>query len=201
MDMVRIIPLDLRTRRDAFVLAKLVVIDGDDPAGGILRGTGMKKILPCFVAMLVGVVALAAWNVHYSAAQEAVDQGYTGPNPCSLLTLADATAAMGSLVVNAPHPGTSVCQYQSPTRAGDGVTLEVINGGRDQFDAARDSTSPTVPLSGIGDGAFVFVSVAGFAQVSVIKGPLYFTVTVMNQRDHHLKESATALARKVASRK
>jgi hypothetical protein len=161
----------------------------------------MKKIVPCLVAMLVGVFALAAWDVQYSAAQEAVDEGYTGPEPCSLLTLADATAAMGSPVVNAPHLGTGVCQYQSPTQAGDGVTLEVINGGRDQFDAARDSTSPAVPLTGIGDGAFEFVSVAGFAQVSVIKGPLYFTVTVMNQRDHHLKESAAALARKIASRK
>src|SRR5271157_3120191 len=120
------------------------------------RGTGMKKIVPYFVAMLIGVVALVAWDVHYSAAQEAVDQGYTGPNPCSLLTLADATAAMGSRVVNAPHLGTGVCQYQSPTQPGDGVTLEVINGGRDQFDAARDSTSPTVPLTGIGDAAFVF---------------------------------------------
>jgi hypothetical protein len=81
------------------------------------------------------------------------------------------------------------------------VTLEVINGGRDQFDAARNSTNSMVPLTGIGDGAFVFVSAVGFAQVSVIKGSLYFTVTVMNQRDHHLKESAVALARKVASRK
>ena len=161
----------------------------------------MKNIFLCFVALLIGALALAVWDVQYSAAQEAVDQGYTGPNPCSLLTLADATAAMGSPVVNAPHLGTGVCQYQSPTQAGDSVTLEVINGGRDQFDAARAGASSTVPLTGIGDSAFVFVSVAGFAQVSVIKGPLYFTVTVMNQHDHHLKESATALARKIASRK
>jgi hypothetical protein len=161
----------------------------------------MKKIVPCLVAMVIGLLALLVWGVQYAAAQEAVDQGYTGPNPCSLLTLADATAAMGSPVVNAPHLGTGVCQYQSPTQAGDGVTLEVINGGRDQFNAARDSTSPLVALPGVGDGAFEFVSVAGFATVSVIKGPLYFTVTVMNQRDHHLKESAAALARKIASRK
>jgi hypothetical protein len=168
---------------------------------GILTGMAMKKILTCFVGMLFGVLALAAWDAQYSSAQEAVDQGYTGPNPCSLLTLADATAAMGSRVVNAPHLGTGVCQYQSPTQPGDGVTLEVINGGRDQFNAARDSTSPSIPLPGVGDGAFEFVSVAGFAQVSVIKGSLYFTVTVMNQRDHHLKESAAALARKIAARK
>jgi hypothetical protein len=173
---------------------------GDSP-GGYFWGTRMKKILVCFVAMLVGILALATWDVQYSTAQEAVDQGYTGPDPCTLLTLADATAAMGSPVINAPHLGTGVCQYQSPTQAGDGVTLEVINGGRDQFDAARDNTSPTILLPGIGDSAFMFVSVAGFAQVSVIKGSLYFTVTVMNQRDHHLKESATTLARKIASRK
>jgi hypothetical protein len=166
----------------------------------IFGGSRMKTILRCFVTVLIGVLALAAWDVQHSAAQEAVDQGYTGPTPCSLLTLADATAAMRSPVVNAPHLGTGVCQYQSPSQAGDGVTLEVINGGRDQFDAARNNTSPTVLVPGVGDGAFVFVSPAGFAQVSVIKGSLYFTVTVMNQRDRHLKKSAIALARKIASR-
>src|SRR5271170_3925920 len=121
-------------------------------------GSGMKKILPCFTAMFVGILALAAWDVQQSAAQEAVDQGYTGPNPCSLLTLADATAAMRSPVVNAPHLGTGVCQYQSLTQAGDGVTLEVINGGREQCDEVRNNTSAAVPLTGIGDAAFVFVS-------------------------------------------
>jgi len=184
------------TRRDAFVLANPDVIDGDS------WRTRMKNIMPCFVAMLICVLVLAAWDVQYSAAQsEPVDQGYTGPNPCALLTLADATAAMGSSVVNAPHLGTNVCQYQSPTQAGDGVTLEVNSGGREKFNFDRDRVIGAVPLSGIGDGAFVFVSVAGFAQVSVTKGALYFTVTVMNQRDHHLKESAAALARKIASRK
>jgi hypothetical protein len=162
----------------------------------------MKKMMPCFVALLVGLLALAAGDVQFSAAHsEPVDEGYTGPNPCSLLTLADATAAMGSKVVNAPHEGTNLCQYQSPTQAGDGVTLEVNDGGREKFDFDLHRVIGAAPLTGIGDGAFVFVSVAGFAQVSVMKGALYFTVTVMNQRDHHLKESAAALARKIASRK
>ena len=162
----------------------------------------MKKVMLCFVAMLVCLLALAAWDGQYSAVQsEPVDEGYTGPNPCALLTLADATAAMGSPVVNAPHEGTNLCQYQSPAQAGDGVTLEVNDGGREKFDFDLHRIIGAVPLTGIGDGAFVFVSVAGFAQVSVIKGARYFTVTVMNQRDHHLKESAAALARKIASRK
>lgn len=121
-------------------------------------------------------------------------------DPCALLTLADATAAFGSPVVNAPHAGTPTCQYQSPTQAGDGVTLQLNEGGREKFDFDRNQVSGAKPLNGIGDEAFEFVSAAGFVQVYVIKGERYFTLTLMNERDHHLKQSAAALARKLAVR-
>ena len=119
---------------------------------------------------------------------------YTGPDPCSILTLADANEAMGYAVVNAPHPGQPVCQYQSAgyQHAGEGVTLEVNPGGREKFAFARDRVIGAKPVAGIPDAAFEFVSVAGFAQVYVIKRELYFTVTLTKQNDRELgKEVAT----------
>src|ERR1700733_3739197 len=80
---------------------------------------------------------------------------YTGPDPCSLLTLADANQAMGYAVVNAPHPGQPVCQYQSAgyQHAGEGVTLEVNPGGREKFAFARDRVIGAKPVTGIPDAA------------------------------------------------
>jgi hypothetical protein len=127
---------------------------------------------------------------------------YTGPDPCSLLTLADANEAMGYTVVNAPHEGTNVCQYQSSgyQHAGEGVTLEVNPGGREKFAFARDRVIGAKPVAGIPDAAFEFISVAGFAQVYVIKRELYFTVTLTKQGDRQLGKDAAALARKIAAR-
>jgi hypothetical protein len=127
---------------------------------------------------------------------------YTGPDPCSLLTLADANEAMGYTVVNAPHPGTSVCQYQSNgyQHTGEGVTLEVNPGGREKFAFARDRVIGAKPVAGIPDAAFEFISVAGFAQVYVIKRELYFTVTLTKQGDRQLGKDAVELARKIAAR-
>ncbi|HXN86101.1 MAG TPA: hypothetical protein VN867_08520 [Candidatus Binataceae bacterium] len=127
---------------------------------------------------------------------------YTGPNPCSILTLADANEAMGYTVVNAPHPGTSTCQYQTAgtQHAGEGVTLEVNPGGREKFAFARDGVIGAKPVEGIPDAAFEFVSVAGFAQVYVIKRELYFTVTLTKLNDPQVGKEAIELARKVAAR-
>jgi hypothetical protein len=127
---------------------------------------------------------------------------YTGPDPCSILTLADANEAMGYTVVNAPHPGQPVCQYQSAgyQHAGEGVTLEVNPGGREKFAFARDRVIGAKPVAGIPDAAFEFVSVAGFAQVYVIKRELYFTITLTKQNDRQVGKEAIDLARKVAAR-
>jgi len=127
---------------------------------------------------------------------------YTGPNPCSMLTLADANEAMGYTVVNAPHAGTNVCQYQTAgyQHAGEGVTLEVNPGGREKFAFARDRVIGAKPVEGIPDAAFEFISVAGFAQVYVIKRDLYFTVTLTKQGDRQLGRDAVELARKIAAR-
>ena len=118
---------------------------------------------------------------------------------CALLTKADAEAALGGPVSDLRRSGDS-CYYGSKAVAGDGVTLQLIEGGRSKFDFDRGRIQKAVGLSGIGDDAFAFVSQAGFVQLYFIKGSGYAAVTLQNSRDVNRLESAKALARKIAAR-
>lgn len=118
---------------------------------------------------------------------------------CALLTKADAEAAMGGPVGDLRRSGDS-CYYASKNVAGDGVTLQLIDGGRSKFDHDRGRIQKAVKLSGIGDDAFAFVSQAGFVQLYFIKGAGYAAITLQNSRDANRLESAKALARKLAAR-
>jgi hypothetical protein len=126
-----------------------------------------------------------------------------GPGPCELLSQSDAAAAMRSPVMPARYdPYTKTCYYnaQSPMAAGDGIGLQLMGGGRSKFDFDHQRISYTKSLSGVGDDAFEFVSVAGFVQVYVLKGSLYFVLTLTNRNDRNLARSAADLARQIASR-
>lgn len=88
----------------------------------------------------------------------------------------------------------------SRSAAGDGVTLQLIDGGRSKFDFDRGCFQRAVAVAGVGDDAFAFVSQAGFVQLYFIKGAGYASVTLQNSRDANRLESAKALARKIAAR-
>jgi hypothetical protein len=118
---------------------------------------------------------------------------------CALLTKTDAEAALHGPVSDLRRSGDS-CYYGSKTVAGDGVTLQLIEGGRSKFDHDRGRIQNAVKLSGIGDDAFAFVSQAGFVQLYFIKGAGYAAITLQNSRDANRLESAKALARKLAAR-
>jgi len=131
-----------------------------------------------------------------SGSSSAVSRSSDG---CALLTKSDAEAALGGPVADLRRSGNS-CYYGSKTVAGDGVTLQLIEGGRSKFDFDRGRIQRAVGLSGIGDDAFAFVSQAGFVQLYFLKGAGYATVTLQNSRDANRLESAKALARKIAAR-
>jgi len=123
--------------------------------------------------------------------------------PCTLLTASDAAAVMRSPVMTPrDDPYTKTCYYnaQSPMAAGDGVALQLIDGGRSKFDFDHQRISYTKPLTGVGDAAFEFVSAAGFVQVYVLKGGQYFSITLTNRNDRNAARSAAELARQIASR-
>jgi len=123
------------------------------------------------------------------------------PGPCAFLTASDAAAVMGSPVM-APRDDhwTKTCYYNSRSVGGDGVALQLIEGGRSKFDFDHQRISYTKPLSGVGDAAFEFVSVAGFVQVYVLKGSQYFMITLTNRNDRNLARSAAELASQIANR-
>ena len=125
------------------------------------------------------------------------------PGPCALLTPRDAAAVMRSPVMSPrDNPYTKTCYYnaQSFSASGDGVGLQLIDGGRSKFDFDHQRISYTKPLSGVGDDAFEFVSAAGFVQVYVVKGSLYFCITLTNRNDRNVARSAAQLASQIASR-
>ncbi|MEO8752633.1 MAG: hypothetical protein ABI624_08140 [Casimicrobiaceae bacterium] len=118
---------------------------------------------------------------------------------CALLTKADAASALGGPVGDA-RQGSDTCYYGSQARAGDSVTLQLLEGGRAKFDFDRGRIQRTASVPGIGDDAFVFASQAGFVQIYFIKGTGYASLTLANAHDANRLESAKALARRIAAR-
>jgi hypothetical protein len=122
-----------------------------------------------------------------------------GPNPCAILTKSEAAAAMRSPVMNARFDTMSTCYYGSQMMPGNGVALELNDGGRSKFDFDRGRMSGTRIVPNTGDAAFEFASAAGFVQLYVLKGNTYFTITLTNQRDPNISRTAIQLARQIAS--
>jgi hypothetical protein len=122
------------------------------------------------------------------------------PDPCAILTRTDATAAIGSQVLNPRRDTTGTCSYGSQVSPGESVSVQLLDGGHGKFDFDRVHMSGVASLSGVGDAAFEFVSVAGFVQVYALSGNQYFMVTLFKQSDPNLRRTTANLARVIATR-
>jgi hypothetical protein len=120
--------------------------------------------------------------------------------PCALLTASEAAAAMRSSVLHAREDSMETCFYGSQSAAGDGVSLQLIDGGCSKFDFDHSRLGSATTLNDIGDEAFEFVSLAGFVQVYVLKGNQYLAITLTNRRDPNARYSANEIARQIADR-
>ena len=144
--------------------------------------------------------AMASVRPNSAAAPSSPNVAGSGArNGCTLLTKADAAAALGGPVGDA-RQGRDTCYYGSLAAGSDSVTLQLIDGGRSKFDFDRGRIQRTASVPGVGDDAFVFVSQAGFVQLYFIKGTGYASLTLANAHDANRIESAKALARKIAAR-
>lgn len=119
---------------------------------------------------------------------------------CAIMTAADASAAMSSPVGNPRQDATGTCYYASQSSPGDGVSVQLLAGGRKQFDWVRGRLRGVVPLSGVGDAAFEFVSAAGFVQVYAVRKDQYFMVTFFERSARDPRRTAAALAQVIATR-
>jgi len=102
---------------------------------------------------------------------------------------------------------TTICIYGTKTTPDYAVHL-AIGGGRAEFDSnvhqlqdmgRQYHLPPLTAVSGVGDAAYLNTSGQGFAQIYVVKGETYFTLTVYCKPADCAGQSA-ALGRKVAER-
>jgi len=117
---------------------------------------------------------------------------------CNLLTAQEVGAALNTQIQPPQSIQTGGCIWRGTGT--DSVTLEAPGTGRPGFDNAKSRTSPTASLAGIGDAAFAFTSVAGFVQVSFVKGGTFLTLLVQTRDGKGAQAAARSLSAKIASR-
>lgn len=125
-------------------------------------------------------------------------------DPCSLLTTAEVSAALGATA----GPGKAVtpkyCQWTAPGKDGGSEKVAVTISDAQRFAMAKTPVnSPSItktPVSGVGDEA-VFGTTAGrAASMTVKKGDNYFAVSLMGVPMGSAQAVATALAKDVAAK-
>jgi hypothetical protein len=178
----------------------------------------MPRLTSIRLTTLAVVIAVA---IGPSAAHGGVGVGatddYDGRDPfiriaahkgaCALLTAADVAAVLGQSVTwssdGAGGPDVqSACSYSTTDHTDIDLNL---NGGRVEFEKLPSQLTGMTPLRGVGDAAYNGPKSTGGegagAQVFVLKGGTYFSITVQSGKsDANDAKAAAALARKVASR-
>ena len=122
-----------------------------------------------------------------------------GVDVCAVIDQSQIEAALGGPAARAPGGTTNGCAWRSASVAGDGVTIQVDDGGQEKFAFDRGRLT-TVALPGVGDDAFAFNSVAGFVQLGLMKDGTYVTMVLQLQNDPGRLDKAKALAAYVAGR-
>jgi hypothetical protein len=183
------------------------IVTANTREGQVIRGIGAGNLVQYGIRHLNAV--RGSLGLATAEAYSDVPQPFAAPsapagqpstsNPCTILTKSEAAAAMRSPVMDARFDSMSTCYYGSQMMPGNGVALQLNDGGRSKFDFDHGRMSGTRTVPNTGDAAFEFASAAGFVQLYVVKGNTYFTITLTNQRDPHLSRTAIQLARQIAS--
>ena len=120
-----------------------------------------------------------------------------GVSPCGLATPAEVAAALGAAAGAPQTDRVGGCSWMS---ARGSVSVQPKDGGRQQFEFDRMRTQNAQPVTGIGDAAFAFQSLAGFVQINILKGNRYVVVIVQSQAPGDHMQAARALAASIAAR-
>jgi hypothetical protein len=143
--------------------------------------------------------AFATFMVAALATAQAGPARAGGVDVCSLIGQAQIEAALGGPAVRAPGGTVGGCAWRSSSVAGDGVTIQVDDGGQEKFTFDRGRLT-TVALRGVGDDAFAFNSLAGFVQLGLLKNGSYVTIVLQRQDDPGRLDKAKGLAAFIAGR-
>ncbi len=126
-------------------------------------------------------------------------------DPCSLLTPAEATEAMGQYVVKAAAPAPTYCRYAAPESAGSNTALSVTFGidddvaSYDKFVQREDAAA----IAGLGDRA---VWNTNGSSVVAVKGKRRLILSVVDGKtpstltESDLQQRAVAAAQKIVER-
>jgi hypothetical protein len=148
---------------------------------------GGAAIVSAFVKLLLVALALAA------------PARAGGLDVCSLIEPSAIEAALGGPATPVPGGTVNGCAWRSTLVAGDGVTIQVDDGGQEKFAFDRGRLT-TVALRGVGEDAFAFSSVAGFVQLGLLKNGTYVTLVLQLQNDPRRLDKAKALAMHIVGR-
>ncbi|HKW01096.1 MAG TPA: hypothetical protein VJN96_14830 [Vicinamibacterales bacterium] len=124
------------------------------------------------------------------------------PDPCSVLTAAQVSDALGVPVADGQHLATTVCQW-APAGASSAKAkkLTVTFQNARAFEAAKtpvpDAKITKTPVTGIGDDAVLGTTQGVATVLTVKKGDVVFVVRVFGLPDDQAAAKEKALALKI----
>jgi hypothetical protein len=128
------------------------------------------------------------------------------PDPCTLVTTEEATAALGVATSDCEVLGQDQFFATARVLSADlnpgSVEVDVSSGGQAEYDSIRaesEGATEFAELSGIGDAAF-FQRPFSSAEVVFLKGPFVVMVSVGFATGPPSKEAAVTLAQQAAAR-
>jgi hypothetical protein len=128
------------------------------------------------------------------------------PDPCTLVTTAEASAALGKQTADCKLLGKEQFHASARFLTADGnpgsISVTVVAGGQTQYDSVNADAQGKpgfAELSGVGDAAF-FQRPFSDAEVMVLKGPFVVQVEVGFVDGPPAQEKAVTLAKQAADR-
>jgi hypothetical protein len=171
-----------------------------DPQSGGLPAAGTPTTATQTATQAAATRTAAATAAPTGAAPGTLDA-------CSLLTAADAQAALGEPVDPGvpPEAGAHSCIFTGHPAVGlDLNSVEISLTGAAGFDPTKKSIPglTITPVSGIGDAAYYVSMGAGYEVLNVRKGQVTFTVSVLlkGATDSQLQAAEKTLAASALSR-
>ena len=126
------------------------------------------------------------------------------PEPCSLLTAAQVSTALGATAGEGKAVTPKVCQWAAPGKNGSSQKVGLTISDAHPFAMAKmplnDSRITKTAVSGVGDEAVYGTTAGQAASITVKKGDSYFSVSLMGVPMSNAQAVATQLAKDVLAR-
>ena len=176
-------------RRTSIVLVLMTMLMAACGGAGATTTVQSSSTPPSGTQTLATQTATQAAASSAGASASASSSAASGPTACSLITQAEASAALGDTVSPgvAPVAGENTCVFSGPVLKLNSVQIAIISAAEFTPDQQSVPSSFTVtPATGIGDAAYykkLFLPNTGgefLMELSVKKGAVMFTITILD---------------------